>query len=89
MDNPFVYGEIVPAGAFVGREQELSGLVADLGDGQKVFLLSPRRFGKSSLVSLALLHLRKRHLRTAVIPVSSYSSYRQFAARVSPLIRGA
>ena len=30
---------------------ELAQLLRDLADGQKVFLLSPRRFGKSSLVS--------------------------------------
>ena len=41
MDNPFVYGEVVPGEAFVGRETELDRLVADLGSGQKVFLISP------------------------------------------------
>jgi hypothetical protein len=35
-----------------------------------VFLLSPRRFGKSSLVGLALLKLKKRHIRTVSITVS-------------------
>src|SRR5271169_585840 len=78
MENPFVFGEIVDQDRFVDREQELADLIRDMSDGQKVFLLSPRRFGKSSLVALAFLKLRKRHIRTAIIPVSSYANYAQF-----------
>ena len=43
-----------PGEAFVDREVELDRLVADLADGQKVFLISPRRYGKSSLIRQAL-----------------------------------
>jgi hypothetical protein len=77
-ENPFIFGEIIDEPNFVDRTSELAELVRDLADGQKVFLLSPRRFGKSSLVALALLKLRKRHIRTVSITVSSYSSYTQF-----------
>ena len=78
MENPFVFGEIVKQRHFVDREKELQNLIRDLADGQKLFLLSPRRFGKSSLVSLALLKLEKRHIRTVNITVSSYANYEQF-----------
>jgi hypothetical protein len=78
LENPFVFGEIIDDANFVNRTEELSHLVRDLADGQKVFLLSPRRFGKSSLVSVALLKLKKRHIRTVSLTVSSYSSYTQF-----------
>ena len=37
VENPFVYGEVVPAGAFVDRVDELKRLTADLLAGQKVF----------------------------------------------------
>jgi hypothetical protein len=77
-ENPFVFGEIIDDANFVDRDDELSNLVRDLADGQKVFLLSPRRFGKSSLVALALLKLKKRHIHTVNLTVSSYSSYAQF-----------
>lgn len=77
-ENPFVFGEIVDDAHFVDRAAELAKLVRDLSDGQKVFLLSPRRFGKSSLVAMTLLKLQKRHIRTANLTVSSYSSYAQF-----------
>lgn len=78
MDNPFVYGEVVPGEAFVDREVELDRLVADLGNGQKVFLISPRRYGKSSLIRQALESLRRRGALTVEVTVSSYSSYLAF-----------
>jgi len=78
MDNPFVYGEVVPGEAFVGRETELDRLVADLGSGQKVFLISPRRYGKSSLIHQALGALRRRGALAVELTVSSYSSYLAF-----------
>ncbi|HZD30172.1 MAG TPA: hypothetical protein VE779_00785, partial [Candidatus Angelobacter sp.] len=77
-NNPFIFGEIIDDENFVNRTTELRQLVRDLSDGQKVFLLSPRRFGKSSLVAMALLKLKKRHVRTVSLTVSSYSSYAQF-----------
>jgi len=78
MDNPFVYGEVVPDDAFVDREAELDRLVADLGNGQKVFLISPRRYGKSSLIRQTLDSLRRRGALTVDVTVSSYSSYLAF-----------
>jgi len=76
--NPFVYGEVVPAGAFADREAELDRLVDDLATGQKVFLISPRRYGKSSLVRQALTTLSRRGLLTVELTVSAYSSYVAF-----------
>jgi hypothetical protein len=77
-ENPFVYGEIVPAAAFVDREAELDRLVSDLGDCQKIFLISPRRYGKSSLIRQALGTLGRRRVATLEFTVSSFSSYVAF-----------
>jgi hypothetical protein len=76
--NPFVYGEVVPASAFVDREAELDRLTADLLAGQKVFLISPRRYGKSSLVGRALAAASRAGALTVDVTVSSYSSYVAF-----------
>src|SRR5919106_4922451 len=78
MQNPFVYGEVVPDNAFVDREVELDRLINDLGTGQKVFLISPRRYGKSSLIRRALGALSRRGALTIDITVSAYSSYLAF-----------
>src|SRR5919106_949596 len=78
MPNPFVYGEVVPVAAFVDRETELDRLTRDLLAGQKVFLISPRRYGKSSLVRQALRAAEKGGALTVDVTVSSYSSYVAF-----------
>src|SRR5438874_9697536 len=78
MDNPFVYGEVVPAPAFVNRLAELDRLVTDLAAGQKVFLISPRRYGKSSLIRRALVAIARGGALTVDVTVSSFSSYVAF-----------
>src|SRR5437763_1779663 len=78
MDNPFVYGEVVPAAAFVDRLDELNRLVNDLANGQKVFLISPRRYGKSSLIRRALAAVARGGALTVEVTVSSFSSYVAF-----------
>ena len=78
MQNPFVYGEVVPAAAFVNRVAELDRLVGDLAASQKIFLISPRRYGKSSLIRHALAAMTRRGALTVEITVSSFSSYVAF-----------
>ena len=74
-DNPFVYGEIVTAAAFADREVERDRLARDLLAGQKVFLISPRRYGKSSLVRHVLRRLARQGVLTVEVTVASSSSY--------------
>jgi hypothetical protein len=77
-ENPFVYGEVVPAAAFVDRVAELERLVADLAASQKVFLISPRRYGKSSLIRRALASVSRSGALTVEVTVASFSSYVAF-----------
>jgi hypothetical protein len=78
MQNPFVYGEVVPASAFVNRVSELDRLIGDLASSQKIFLISPRRYGKSSLIRRALDAMSRRGALTVEVTVSSFSSYVAF-----------
>src|ERR671928_659865 len=78
MQNPFVYGEAVPPAAFVDRVAELDRLVGDLAAGQKIFLISPRRYGKSSLIRHALAAMARSGALTVEVTVSSFSSYVAF-----------
>jgi hypothetical protein len=73
--NPFVYGEIVAAGAFTDRDGERERLTRDLAAGQKVFLISPRRYGKSSLIRDVLKRLAQRRVLTVEVTVAASSSY--------------
>ena len=78
MMNPFVYGEIVTAGAFTDREEEREKLARDLAAGQKVFLISPRRYGKSSLIRQVMQTLAREKILTVEVTVAASSSYISF-----------
>jgi hypothetical protein len=57
MPNPFVYGSPIAAtdaGAFADRAEELAILEGALGSGGNVILLAPRRYGKTSLLNIAV-----------------------------------
>ena len=87
--NPFVYGEIVTASAFADREVERERLAQDLQAGQKIFLISPRRYGKSSLVRDVMRGLARRKILTVEVTVSASSSYVGFLESYArALVRG-
>jgi hypothetical protein len=77
-DNPFVYGEIVSAAAFADRAGERERLARDLAAGQKIFLISPRRYGKSSLIRDVLRTLARQKILTVEVTVAASSSYLGF-----------
>jgi uncharacterized protein len=76
--NPFVYGEVVTAPAFADRDDERARLARDLGEGQKVFLISPRRYGKSSLIRGVMKSLAAQGVLTVEVTVAASSSYVAF-----------
>src|SRR4051812_50166321 len=73
--NPFVYGEVVTAAAFADREEERARLARDLSEGQKIFLISPRRYGKSSLIRGVMKALAAERILTVGVTGAASSSY--------------
>ena len=69
MQNPFRFGSVVTGADFADRRPELAELRRELRDGQHIFLLSPRRFGKTSLIFALLEDLRRRGLLVCYIDV--------------------
>lgn len=57
--NPFKIGEMVSGDPFCNRKKEIGRLKSAFQSGQNVILISPRRWGKSSLVQEALRQTRK------------------------------
>ena len=55
MDSPFVYGKIATDTSFTDREEETASLVRDFRNLTNTVLISPRRWGKSSLVRRAAM----------------------------------
>lgn len=56
--NPYHFGSPVTASHFCDRETEVADLLQRMRDGVHVFLLGPRRYGKSSIVQRALQGFR-------------------------------
>jgi hypothetical protein len=65
--NPFSYGGIVRDAFFADREAELETLKSALRSGQNVVVVSPRRFGKTSLVQRATKALKREGLLIAYV----------------------
>ena len=54
MEIPFVYGKVVADGDFTDREEETRKLVSNILSQTNTAIISPRRWGKSSLVNKAI-----------------------------------
>ena len=59
MDIPFVYGKIVADSDFTDREEETRKLVDNFRSQTNTAIISPRRWGKSSLVNRAIASVSK------------------------------
>jgi AAA+ ATPase superfamily predicted ATPase len=51
--NPFEFGGELKASSLIDREQELDQVVRTIEDGGKLFLIGPRRYGKTSILAAA------------------------------------
>jgi hypothetical protein len=78
MKNPFIYGQVVSGDDFADREGELKLLQRMLLNSEKVFLISPRRCGKSSLIDNTLKLVRNKGLHTAYMDLYRASSFKEF-----------
>ena len=61
MRNPFRYGGIVLGDAFCNRQQEQADLRRAIENGEKLFVYSERRLGKTSLVQAVLDQLPRSY----------------------------
>ena len=75
--NPFFFGEVVTGENFTDRVKEIERLTADLRGGHNIFLISPRRYGKTSLIMNVLEHLKKENLLTFYIDLYKVASLRE------------
>lgn len=78
--NPFIFGEVVKDAGFIDRKTELETIAKDLSDGQKVFLIAPRRYGKTSLILAVAEKLKARGIKVIYLDLFRTASVEQFAA---------
>ena len=86
MTNPFQYGGVVRGDAFCNRKKELRDLLRAMENGEKLFVYSERRFGKTSLAQLALERLPKGRYRSAYVDLWSTDSELTFVAATARAI---
>ncbi len=88
MNSPFQYGTIAQDENFIDRDHERALLKQLLSSGINVMLISPRRWGKSSLVKKAMDELCSEHKDIKVCYLDGFAInseaefYRTFASRV-------
>ena len=88
MKSPLQYGTIVDKECFVNRVEERKQLKELLDSGINVMLISPRRWGKSSLIKVAMDELMQEDKRVRVCFIDAFSIkteaefYRTFAREV-------
>lgn len=67
MESPFLFGKTVQGERFVNRENERLRLANNFMSGINTILLSPRRYGKSSLVHQVSLDMDRKPVRFVFI----------------------
>ncbi len=78
MELPFEYGELVKQAQFINRKEERKRLAQNLKGGLNTMLISPRRWGKSSLVKQVALDIESRNTRFCFIDLYQIESEAEF-----------
>ena len=91
MENPFKFGTIVEAEYFTDRVEEVAYIKEFVNSANHLVLISPRRFGKSSVVTKAVKQSGRKHITVNVQQATSVADFsakllREFF-RVHPLER--
>ncbi|HKG09471.1 MAG TPA: ATP-binding protein, partial [Gaiellaceae bacterium] len=77
--NPFRYGAVARGEYFTDRQTELRALLDDVRGGQDIVIFSPRRFGKTSLVTRAIEQLREEGMLVAYLDLLGAPSKAELA----------
>jgi hypothetical protein len=85
MQNPFKYGGIVSGPYFADRTEEIKELQREMENCSRVFLVSPRRFGKTCLLHNLIQALARNDTACAYIDLNACPDVRTFAAAVTGL----
>jgi len=79
-DSPFIYGKTVSKNSFADRIIECGKLRSNLVNGINTMIISPRRWGKSSLVEKVIsdIHLTEKGIYTSIIDLFYVNSEDEF-----------
>ena len=87
MEFPFVFGKVVTGPQFINRKKELAKLKANIDHGIHTVLISPRRWGKSSLIKhLSKKMSKDKHFKFVLIDFFRFSDEQEFYEEYSKAI---
>ena len=86
MENLFVFGKVVSGDTFTDREEETKKLVANFKYGVNTFIVSPRRWGKSSLVKKAKGLAESAKLKIVYVDVHQCRNREEFCNRFASAV---
>lgn len=78
MQTPFNFGRTVKNESFTNREQEIKKLASNFENQVNTIILSPRRWGKSSLVEKVATQTRSKNLKVAKIDLFGIRNEEEF-----------
>lgn len=78
MDAPFLFGKTVSEDEFTNRQADIKRLTANLQNHINTILISPRRWGKSSLVKKVTENIRSRNTRVIMLDLMSIRNEEEF-----------
>ena len=85
-DNPFVFGKAAEGSYFTDRQEDANRLTANLSYGINTIIISPRRWGKTSLVKKVIAGIDHPEIKTVFLDIfqckSEWEFYRAFATAV-------
>ena len=73
MKSPFIYGSTVSKTAFTNRKKEINQLYENLTGSINTIIISPRRWGKSSLVEHVARKIERSDKRSKVVLIDLFS----------------
>ncbi len=85
MENPFKYGGVVRRPYFADRKNEMNELKREMANLNLVFLVSPRRFGKTCLLLNLIETLRRDAMACAYVDLNAFPDIKSFATALTSL----
>jgi hypothetical protein len=85
MENPFKYGGVVRGPYFANRRSEIKELKREMVNLNHVFLVSPRRFGKTCLLLNLIETLKHDAMACTYIDLNAFPDIRSFASALASL----
>jgi Ni2+-binding GTPase involved in maturation of urease and hydrogenase len=83
VENPFKYGGVVRGPYFADRTSEMKELKREMLSLNRVFLVSPRRFGKTCLLFNLIAMLKRKAMACVYIDLNAFPDLKSFATALT------